>query len=108
MTSTRGASACACCVAARPSARASSAVSNSPATPRTPSVPKSLRAKALALALAELRALARLLQAGLLALLHARVAREEPAALELAAEVGIGLQQRAADAVAKGAGLRRD
>ena len=31
--------------AARPRARASSAVSSSPATPRTPSVPKSLRAK---------------------------------------------------------------
>src|SRR5690242_4836777 len=109
MTSTRGACAADWSVAARPSASASSAVSRSPATPRTPSVPKSFRAKALGgLALAELRALARLLQSGLLALLDARVARQEAAALELAAQVGIGLEQRAADAVAQRAGLGRD
>src|SRR4051794_24410875 len=106
MTSTRGASASDCSVAARPRARASSAVSSSPATPRTPSVPKSWRAKAPRLALAELRTLARLLEAGLLALLHARVAREEAAALELAAQVGIGLQKGTADAVTQGTRLR--
>src|SRR5690242_8284283 len=107
MTSTRGASASDCSVAARPRARASSAVSSSPATPRTPSVPKSWRAKAPGLALAELRTLARLLEAGLLALLDARVARQEAAALELAAQVRIGLEQGAADAVAQGVGLGR-
>src|SRR3954453_17486751 len=106
MTSTRGASAADCSVAARPRARASSAVSSSPATPRTPSVPKSWRAKAPRLALAELRTLARLLEAGLLALLHARVAREEAAALELAVQVGIGLQKGTADAVTQGTRLR--
>src|SRR6478736_3082670 len=100
MTSTRGASLSDCSVAARPRASASSAVSSSPATPRTPSVPKSWRAKAPGLALAELRTLARLLQAGLLALLDARVAREE------AAQVGVGLQKGTADAVAQGARLR--
>src|SRR6185312_15832874 len=41
-------------------------------------------------------------------LLRARVAREEAAALELATQVRIGLQQRARDAVAQRAGLRRD
>ena len=46
MTSTRGACFSDCSVAARPRASPSSAVSNSPATPRTPSVPKSWRAKA--------------------------------------------------------------
>src|SRR4051812_48686070 len=106
MTSTRGASASDCSVAARPRARASSAVSSSPATPRTPSVPKSWRANAPRLALAELRTLARLLEAGLLALLHARVAREEAAALELAAQVGVGLEEGTADAVAQGTRLR--
>src|SRR5512133_204435 len=108
MTSTRGACISDCSVAARPRPRASSAVSSSPATPRTPSVPKSWRAKAPGLALAELRTLARLLEAGLLALLHARVAREEAAALELAAQVRVGFQQGAADAVAQRAGLRGD
>src|SRR5207245_9662951 len=51
-----------------------------------------------ALALGELRPLARLLQACLLALLGARIARQEAPALELAAQVGIGLEQRARDA----------
>src|SRR5919107_2031787 len=104
MMSARGASTPRRSVAARASASASSAVTNSPATPRTPSVPKSLRAKPLALR--ELRPLAGLLQAGLLALLHARVAREEAAPLELGAEVRVGLDQRPGDAVAQRAGLR--
>src|SRR3954466_5837239 len=91
---------------ARPSAR--SAVRSSPATPRTPSVPNSLRAMRKRLALGELRALARLLQAGLLALLRAGVAREEAAALELAAQVRVGLEQGARDAVAQRAGLGAD
>src|SRR5579875_2143229 len=98
-------------VAVRASASASSAVRNSPARPRTPSVPniwRAIVAAAGALALGELRALPGLLEAGLLALLHARVAREEPAALELAAEVRVGLQQRARDPVTEGAGLRGD
>src|SRR5215216_2261637 len=102
-TSTRGAAAPARTVAARASASDSSAVRNSPATPRTPSVPKSCRAKPLALG--ELRPLAGLLQPGLLALLHARVAREEAAALELGPQVRVGLDQRAGDAVAQRARL---
>src|SRR5579884_1096248 len=97
--------------AARASASASSAVRKSPARPRTPSVPNSWRAitrAATALALGELRALARLLQAGLLAFLHARVAGEEAAALQLAAQVRVGDDQRPRDAVAQGAGLGGD
>src|SRR5437773_7979543 len=108
MTSTRGRStprSRAPAVAARASARASSAVRNSPATPRTPSVPNSRRAK---LTLRELRPLAGLLEPRLLALLRSRVAREEAAALELAAQVGVGLEQRARDAVAQRARLGRD
>src|SRR3954471_19264440 len=85
--------------AARPSASARSAVRNSPATPRTPSVPNSLPTAPLALG--ELRALARLLEAGLLALLDASVARQEAAALELGAQGRVGLDQRAGDAVAE-------
>src|SRR5579872_2832016 len=114
MMSTRGRSVCAMRAAAAPSASASSAVSSSPAAPRTPSVPNSLRATAplaalrAGLALGELRALARLLQAGLLALLGARVAREKAPALQLAAEVRVGLEQRARDAVAQRPGLGRD
>src|SRR4051794_38834546 len=92
--------------AARPSASARSAVRNSPATPRTPSVPNSLPTPK-GLALRELRALARLLETGLLALLHARVAREEAAALELGAQGRIGLDQRAGDAVSQRPGLGR-
>src|SRR4051812_11740674 len=91
--------------AARARLSARSAVSSSPATPRTPSVPNRRRVVMRALALAELRTLARLLEAGLLALLRTRVAREEAPALELATEVGVGLEQRARDAVAQGAGL---
>src|SRR3954471_14427570 len=94
-------------VAARASASASSALRNVPATPRTPSVPNSLRANVRSgLALGELRPLAGLLQAGLLALLGPRVAGEEAAPLELAAQVGIGDDQGARDAVAQRAGLR--
>src|SRR5439155_5415299 len=47
-------------------------------------------------------------EAGLLALLHPRVAREEAAALELGPQVGIGLEQRPRDPVAQRAGLRGD
>src|SRR5215213_2061957 len=113
MTSTRGRSeplptALARVVAARPSASVSSAVRNSPATPRTPSVPNSRRATEGKLALRELRPLAGLLEAGLLALLRACVTREEAAALELATQVRIGLEQGARDAMAQRAGLRRD
>src|SRR4051794_1658565 len=66
------------------------------------------RSRPRALALGELRPLAGLLEAGLLALLDARVARQEAAALELAAQVRIGVEQRAADAVAQRARLRGD
>ena len=59
---------------------ASSAVSSTLATPRTPSVPK--RARATALPLGVLRRLAGLLQAVLLGLLLAGVAREEAGALQ--------------------------
>src|SRR3954462_13760422 len=66
------------------------------------------RSRPRALALGELRPLAGLLEAGLLALLDARVARQEATALELASQVRVGLEQRAADAVAQRAGLGRD
>src|SRR3954465_2015020 len=66
------------------------------------------RSRPRALALGELRPLAGLLEAGLLALLDARVASQEAAALELATQVRVRLEQRTADAVAQGAGLRRD
>src|SRR3954447_16061960 len=103
ITRTRGVSAPDCSVAARPIFRARSAVNSSPATPRTPSVPNSLRAMVLLgpLALGELRALAGLLEAGLLALLDARVTREEAALLELGAQVRICLEQRLGDPVAQ-------
>src|SRR5919201_3704525 len=94
-----------------PPARGRAQARRSTARRRRPGRRRSRRAcgpMTLRSALAELRALARLLQAGLLALLDARVAREEAAPLELAAEVGIGLEQRAADAVAQGAGLGGD
>src|SRR5947208_10235391 len=71
-----------------------------------PSVPKSLRLNDLALA--ELRPLAGLLQAGLLALLDARVARQEAAALELATQVRVGVDEGAGDPVAQRAGLGAD
>src|SRR5581483_9963394 len=89
--------------AVRASLSASSAVRKCPARLRTPSVPKSWRATS---ALGELGPLARLLEPGLLALLDARVAGQEAAALELAAQVRIGHDQRPGDPVAQGAGLR--
>src|SRR4051812_31859213 len=113
--------------AARPRARARSAVRNSPATPRTPSVPKSFRSRVCvmayvsttrrpgdrqgssgALALRELRPLARLLETRLLALLLTSVAGQEAAPLELGAQVRVGLDQRAGDPVAQRVGLRGD
>src|ERR1035438_9393306 len=60
------------------------------------------------LPLGELRPLARLLQAGLLALLRARVARQESAALELAARVGAPPQQAPGDTVTQSARLCGD
>src|SRR4051794_38320470 len=89
-------------VAARPSRSTRSAVRSSPTTPRTPSVPKYCRAK---LPLAELRRLARLVQPGLLALDDAGVAREKACTLERYAQLGIGLDERAGDAVANSARL---
>src|SRR5262249_18637151 len=96
--------------AARPTDVASSAVRNVPACPRTPSVPKSLRSAPISSpsALAELRPLPRLLEARLPALLDARVAGEEAAPLELAAQLGVDLGQRPRDAVADGARLAAD
>ena len=58
-----------------------------------------------ALALRELGRFARFVQAGLLALDLARVAREEALALQRDAQVRVGLDERAGDAVADGAGL---
>src|SRR5213076_2615378 len=76
--------------AARPSRSTSSGVRNSPTTPRTPSVPKYLRAKAgKQLPLAELRRLARFVQAGLLALHDARVASQEAGALQRHAKLRV-------------------
>src|SRR5688500_9906656 len=104
--------------AARPRPSASSAVRNSPATPRTPSVPNRRRvrcgvsasrsplARALStsgpLTLRELRPLARLLQARLLALLGACVARQEAAPLQVGPELRVDLDEGAGDAVPKG------
>src|SRR5262245_31919172 len=59
------------------------------------------------LALAELRSLARLVQAGLLALDDAGVARQEALTLQRDAHLGIGLDERACDAVPDRAGLAR-
>src|SRR5205085_1763258 len=97
-------------VVARPRAVASSAVRKVPASPRTPSVPKSLRAvvKPPSSALAELRPLASLLQPGLAALLDTRVAGEEATALEVAAKLGVDLGESPGDAVADRAGLAAD
>src|SRR5262249_17163988 len=57
------------------------------------------------LALGELRRLAGLVQAGLLALDHAGVARQEALALEHDTQLRIGLDERAGDAVPDGARL---
>src|SRR5450759_2632879 len=59
-------------------------------------------------ALTELRLLAGLVEAGLLALDLAVVTGEEAGALELRAQVLVGLAERLGDAVAHGPGLRRD
>src|SRR4051794_4388214 len=83
--------------AARPRRSTSSGVRNSPTTPRTPSVPKYFRANARNLPLAELGRLARLVEAGLLALDLARVAREVARTLERHAELRVDLDQRAGD-----------
>src|SRR5882724_10243663 len=121
MIRTRGRSVPVWATAARARASASSAVTCSPATPRTPSVPNRWRGTLTRLSatqsrgaapprlprsgarhslpLRELRALARLLEAGLLALLDPRVAGEEAAPLQLAAQVGVREDQRARDAV---------
>src|SRR5829696_9162159 len=142
--------------AARPSRSTSSGVTSSPTTPRTPSVPKYLRAmtapayaagRALcaamgapptaastgfagartvrvarcrkggsrggnrrfpavpSLTLRELRGLAGLVQAGLLALHLARVAREEALALQRYAQLRVHLDERAGDPVPDRSGL---
>src|SRR3954454_5448024 len=94
--------------AARPRRSTSSGVSSSPTTPRTPSVPKYLRARAgKRLPLAELRRLARLVQAGLLALDDAGVAREEACALQRHAKLRVDLHERTSDPVAHGTRLTR-
>src|SRR3954447_882156 len=95
-------------VAARASASARSALRKSPTGPRTPSVPNSRLATTPTLTLRELRPLAGLLEAGLLALLGPRVAGQEAAALELAAQVRVGHDQRARDPMPQRAGLGRD
>src|SRR5215218_8067055 len=97
-------------VTARPKAVANSALRKVPASPRTPSVPKSLRAvfTPLPSALAELRLLAGLLQPGLAALLDAGVTGEEAPALEIAAKLGVDLGQRPGDPVTDRAGLAAD
>src|SRR6266436_5552159 len=89
-------------VAARPSRSTSSGVRSLPTTPRTPSVPKYLRPK---LPLAELRRLARLVQARLLALDNARITGKKAGALERHAQLRIGLDERAGDAVTNSACL---
>src|SRR6185312_11699784 len=71
--------------------------------PRPPA--REPRAVALDLALRELRRLARLVQAGLLALDLARVAREEALALERDAQLRVRLDERAGDPVAYGSSL---
>src|SRR5438093_4977653 len=86
-------------VAARPRRSTSSGVRSLPTTPRTPSVPKYCRAK---LALTELRRLARLVQARLLALDDPSVAGQEAGPLERDAQLGIGLHERTRDPVADG------
>src|SRR5215208_3368622 len=76
---------------------------------RNPRIPRAehLTSVQQALPLAELRRLARLVQAGLLALDLACVAREVALALERHAQLGVRLDERTRDAVADGAGLAR-
>src|SRR5690606_12507880 len=102
------------CVSTRAAAWASSsasvAVTTSPfASPRTPSVPKRRgMARTGDLPLRELRGLAGLLRAGLLALDDARVAREEARLLQCRAVVlTVYLAERAGDREPEGAGLAR-
>ena len=101
--------------AARPIASASSGVRSRFATPRTPSVPNNRRdggtgacGVVAGLPLRELRALARALQAGLLALLDAGVPGEEALPLELGAQGLVGHGEGAGDAVAQRPGLAGD
>src|SRR5215211_7468200 len=112
--------------AARPRATASSGVRSSPTGPRTPSVPNSLRfavreagsiggapnagpsAGAATSALRELRTLAGLLETRLAPLLAARVARQQPSALELPSQLRIDLAQGPRDAVTHRPGLAGD
>src|SRR4051812_24039103 len=94
--------------AARPSRSTSSGVRNSPTIPRTPSVPKYLRAirrSEAPLPLAELRRLAGLVQPRLLPLDLACVAREEAAPLQRPPQLRVPPDGRAGDAVAPRAGL---
>src|SRR4249919_4058345 len=95
--------------AARPSTRASSGVSSALATPRTPSVPKR---RAMwgpgCSALGVLRRLAGLLEAGLLALLLARVTGQQTRPLEGRPHLRIDLDQGPGDAKAERAGLAAD
>src|SRR3954454_8994693 len=65
-------------------------------------------AEAAASALGELRPLTRLLEPGLLALLDPGVAGEEAAALEVTAQVGLGVDQSPRDPVAQRARLSGD
>src|SRR5262245_55920750 len=94
--------------AARPSASTSSGVRSTLATPRTPSVPNRSVTRRLRLPLGVLRRLAGLLEAVLLRLLLARVAREEAGLLDLRARLRVELGERTGDAEAQGAGLTRD
>src|SRR4051794_36523172 len=112
--STCGASESATPTAACPSRSARSAVRNSPARPRTPSVPNRRRLVTASvpmgarwLALRELRPLAGLLEACLLALRLARIASQVAAALQLGTQRRLSLDQRTRDAVAQSRGLRR-
>src|SRR5690349_18455627 len=66
---------------------------------------RSRRVPRARLALAELRRLTRLVQAGLLALDLACVAREEALALQRHAQLRVRLDESAGDAVADGTGL---
>ena len=92
---------------ARPRPSASSAESDGLfATPRTPSVPN--RRGKRCLALAELRAPPGALEAGLLALDLACIARQEALLLERRPQLGIGLAERTCDPVAQRAGLAGD
>src|ERR1043166_10174021 len=81
-----------------------SSVRSCPYVPRTPSVPKSRPTSALGV----LRRLTRFLEAVLAAFLHARVACQETALLEVASQRRVRFDERARDAVPHGAGLPAD